>query len=122
MSTVGFGQPSRSGDDPWGSVRDEGSTARVLLDASGRITHWNKGAGLLLGHTAAQMRGRPATELLADPAAASFCEERPLRWKGTVGLRHRDGRRLTVRLLAHRLREHESGLDGWLLVSPLALH
>ncbi|WP_033237816.1 SpoIIE family protein phosphatase [Streptomyces albidoflavus] len=120
MSTVGFGQPSRSGDDPWGSVRDEGSTARVLLDASGRITHWNKGAGLLLGHTAAQMRGRPATELLADPAAASFCEERPLRWKGTVGLRHRDGRRLTVRLLAHRLREHESGLDGWLLVSPLA--
>ncbi|MYX48516.1 SpoIIE family protein phosphatase [Streptomyces sp. SID8385] len=120
MSTVGFGQPSRSGDDPWGSVPDEGATARALLDVSGRITHWNDGAQLLLGHTVAQMRGRPAAELLADSAAASFGDGWPLRWKGTVGLRHRDGRRVTVRLLAHRLQQHESGLDGWLLVSPLA--
>ncbi|MET8675628.1 SpoIIE family protein phosphatase [Streptomyces albidoflavus] len=120
MSTVAFGQPSRSGDDPWGSVPDEGSTARALLDVSGRITHWNDGAQLLLGHTVAQMRGRPATDLLADPAAASFCDEWPLRWKGTVGLRHRDGRQVTVRLLAHRLQRHEGGPDGWLLVSPLA--
>ncbi|MFD6128994.1 PAS domain-containing protein, partial [Streptomyces diastaticus] len=121
MSTVGHGRPSWRGDDPWGRAPDEGATARVLLDGSGRITHWNDGAQRLLGHTAAEMLGRPARELLADPSATAPCgDERRLRWKGTVDLRHRDGRRLTVRLLAHWLPRYEGHPDGWLLVSPLA--
>lgn len=119
VSTVGYGHPSRSGGDPWGLVPDESATARALLDGSGRITHWNDGARRLLGHTAAQMLGRPAAELLADPVAAT-APARDERWTGTVDLRHRDGRRLTVRLLAHRLGPHEGHPDGWLLVSPLA--
>lgn len=121
VSTVGHGRPSWRGDDPWGRAPDEGATARVLLDGSGRITHWNDGAQRLLGHTAAEMLGRPARELLADPSATAPCgDERRLRWKGTVDLRHRDGRRLTVRLLAHWLPRYEGHPDGWLLVSPLA--
>lgn len=122
MSTVGYGKSSRSGDDPWGLVPDEAATARALLDSSGRITRWNDGARRLLGHTAARMLGRSAAELLADPVAvtAPSRHERPLPWRGTVELRHRDGRRLTVRLLAHRLRQQEGGFEGWLLVSPLA--
>lgn len=121
MSTVGYGKSSRSGDDPWGLVPDEADTARALLDSSGRITHWNDGARRLLGHTAARMLGRSAAELLADPVVvtAPSRHERPLPWRGTVELRHRDGRRLTVRLLAHRLRQQEGGFEGWLLVSPL---
>lgn len=124
VSTVGYGKPSRGGDDPWGLVPDEAATARALLDGSGRITHWNDGARRLLGHTAAQMLGHSAAELLADPVAATATapsgDERPMPWRGTVELRHRDGRRLTVRLLAHRLQQHEDGSEGWLLVSPLA--
>lgn len=121
VSTVGYGKSSRSGDDPWGLVPDEADTARALLDSSGRITHWNDGARRLLGHTAARMLGRSAAELLADPVVvtAPSRHERPLPWRGTVELRHRDGRRLTVRLLAHRLRQQEGGFEGWLLVSPL---
>ncbi len=121
VSTVGYGKSSRR-DDPWGLVPDEAATARALLDSSGRITHWNDGARRLLGHTAARMLGRSAAELLADPVAvtAPSRHERPLPWRGTVELRHRDGRRLTVRLLAHRLRQQEGGFEGWLLVSPLA--
>lgn len=121
MSTVGYGKSSRSGDDPWELVPDEADTARALLDSSGRITHWNDGARRLLGHTAARMLGRSAAELLADPVVvtAPSRHERPLPWRGTVELRHRDGRRLTVRLLAHRLRQQEGGFEGWLLVSPL---
>ncbi|WP_432743760.1 SpoIIE family protein phosphatase [Streptomyces sp. JH002] len=122
MSTGDPARPSRGGDDPWGLVPDEAATARALLDDSGRITHWNDGARRLLGHTAAETLGRPAAELLADPVATTAPpdDQGPLRWKGTVDLRHRDGRRLTVRLLAHRLQQHEGHPDGWLLVSPLA--
>ncbi len=120
VSAAGNGQLSRGGDDPWGLVPDEAATARTLLDGSGRITHWNDGARQLLGHTEAQMLGRLATELLADPTTAVSGDQLPLRWRGSVDLRHRDGRRLTVRLLAHRLQQHDGHPDGWLLVSALS--
>ncbi|MFF5970333.1 SpoIIE family protein phosphatase [Streptomyces sp. NPDC012769] len=44
-------------------------TAGVLLDGRGRVSGWTPEAGALLGRSAAEVVGRPARALLADPAA-----------------------------------------------------
>ncbi|MFC9066484.1 SpoIIE family protein phosphatase [Streptomyces harbinensis] len=121
MSTGGPGHPTRDGADPWSGPPDEAATARAVLDASGTVTHWNDGARRLLGHPAAETVGRPAAGLLADPVPPGVPppDGGPLLWKGRVALRHRDGRRLTVRLLVHRLSERDGHPDGWLVVSPI---
>ncbi|MEU3982034.1 SpoIIE family protein phosphatase [Streptomyces sp. NPDC026672] len=97
---------------------DEGATARAVLAADGTLTEWNEGARRLLGHRAADVLGRPATDLLADDTAPPALAGR--RWDGTVGLRHRDGRTVTVWLLAHHRPSGERRpAADWLLVTPL---
>ena len=97
---------------------DEAATARVTVDGNGVVTVWNEGARRLLGYRAPEVVGRSVVALLPDmtltevPRAAMGLR----RWSGTVTLLHRDGRRLTVDLLAHR-RTNDG--DGWLLVSPV---
>ncbi|MEV2211727.1 SpoIIE family protein phosphatase [Streptomyces sp. NPDC050997] len=99
-------------------IVDEAATARVSVDGRGVVTAWNEGARRLLGHRAAEVVGRNATALLPDGTPTqvprSLADLR--RWSGPVTLLHRDGRRLTVDLLAHR-RENDG--DGWLLVSAV---
>ncbi|QTE02646.1 SpoIIE family protein phosphatase [Streptomyces cyanogenus] len=97
---------------------DDAATARAVIRDDGTLTEWNEGAHRLLGHPAAAVLGRPAAELLAeaeppDPPAGT-------RWAGTVGLRHRDGRTVSVWLLAHRRPPDDEHPGGWLLVTPLA--
>lgn len=110
-------------DDPWADVPDEAATARAILDVSGTVIRWNDGARRLLGTTADGIVGHPAAELLADPAAAAQVGPAlrgRARWHGTLDLRHRDGRTVPVRLVAHRLTDDTWGPPGWLVVSALA--
>ncbi|MFF8672186.1 SpoIIE family protein phosphatase [Streptomyces sp. NPDC015242] len=96
-------------------------TARVTLDEQGRVTGWNAGAERLLGHPAGSMTGRHAADLLAEPipvrGGMPALAALP-RWNGVVALRHRDGRRLTVPILAHH-RAPGTGAPAWLVVSAL---
>ncbi|MCT7353541.1 SpoIIE family protein phosphatase [Streptomyces sp. 15-116A] len=101
-------------DDPF----DDAVTARAVIAADGTLAQWNEGARLLLGHTAEEVVGRPAAELLADGEPAP----RPpvdARWSGTLALRHRDGGTVTAWVLAHRKDPDGSGTGDWLAVSPL---
>ncbi|MFD5797668.1 SpoIIE family protein phosphatase [Streptomyces diastatochromogenes] len=96
---------------------DDAATARAVIDDDGTLVEWNEGARRLLGHPSDDVLGRPATRLLAGdgplPAPSG------IRWQGTVGLRHRDGRTVSVWLLAHRRPARDGHGDGWLVVSPL---
>ncbi|GGW46093.1 hypothetical protein GCM10010503_23380 [Streptomyces lucensis JCM 4490] len=96
---------------------DDAATARAVIDDDGTLAEWNEGARRLLGHPADAVVGRPAAELLAgadapDPPAGA-------RWEGTVALRHRDGRTVSVWLLAHRRPARDGRRSGWLVVTPL---
>ncbi|MFB7510396.1 SpoIIE family protein phosphatase, partial [Streptomyces broussonetiae] len=96
---------------------DEAATARAVIDDHGTLVEWNEGARRLLGHPADAVLGRPAARLLAGSDTPAVPPG--VRWQGTVGLRHRDGRTVPVWLLAHR-RPPRDGHDGsWLLVTPL---
>ncbi|MEU0198959.1 MULTISPECIES: SpoIIE family protein phosphatase [unclassified Streptomyces] len=99
----------------------EALTARVTLDDHGTVTSWNAGAERLLGYSAGQMTGRRAADLLAEPipvrGGMPALAGLP-RWNGDVALRHRDGHKLTVRILAHH-REPGTGAPAWLIVSAL---
>ncbi|MEV2212188.1 SpoIIE family protein phosphatase [Streptomyces sp. NPDC050997] len=96
---------------------DDAATARAVIDDTGTLVEWNDGARRLLGHTAAEVVGRPAAELLADSSAPHMPDGS--RGDGVLTLRHRDGSTVTVWLLAHH-----RGTDGttpgqWLVVTPL---
>ncbi|MFD5945977.1 SpoIIE family protein phosphatase [Streptomyces collinus] len=96
-------------------------TARVALDEHGVVTGWNAGAESLLGYSAGQLTGRRAADLLAEPipvrGGLPTLAGLP-RWNGDVALRHRDGRQLTVRILAHH-RPPGADAPAWLIVSAL---
>ncbi|SOE07166.1 SpoIIE family protein phosphatase [Streptomyces sp. Ag109_G2-15] len=96
---------------------DDAATARAVIDGDGTLVEWNEGARRLLGHPADDVVGRPAARLLAGDGLLPAPSGR--RWEGTVGLRHRDGRTVSVWLLAHRRPARDGHGDGWLVVSPL---
>ncbi|WP_225825800.1 SpoIIE family protein phosphatase [Streptomyces naphthomycinicus] len=99
---------------------DDTTTARAVIGEDGTLVEWNEGARRLLGHPADAVLGRPATELLAGTGAPVLSPPDDSRWDGTLGLRHRDGRTVSVWLLAHR-RPPRNGQPGdWLVVTPLA--
>ncbi|WP_371578612.1 SpoIIE family protein phosphatase [Streptomyces sp. NBC_01314] len=95
-------------------------TARATVDEHGIVTGWSAGAERLLGYTPTQILTRPAASLLAEePPASSLPSFSGLpRWHGTLVLRHRDGRRLEVKVLAHH-RTSYCGTRDWVLVSAL---
>ncbi|MFE0675635.1 SpoIIE family protein phosphatase [Streptomyces sp. NPDC058867] len=95
---------------------DDAATARAVIDEHGTLLQWNAGARLLLGWPAADVVGRPAAELLAD---GSMPVPDGPRWDGTVPLRHQDGHRVRVWLLAHRRPGRGDGPAHWLVVTPL---
>ncbi|MFE2537800.1 SpoIIE family protein phosphatase [Streptomyces sp. NPDC059371] len=94
---------------------DEAATARVVIDGNGTLIHWSEGARRLLGHAPAEVEGRPAADLLAPGTPGSLPGSAGDRRYGVLALRHRDGRILSVWLLAHRLERDGS----WLVVTPL---
>jgi PAS domain S-box-containing protein len=98
---------------------DETATARAVIDGDGILVEWSEGARRLLGHTSADVVGRPAADLLAPDAGVVRPRSADLRWHGTVTLRHRDGLTLHAWLLAHRRRPDLGDHSDWLVVSPL---
>ncbi|MFC9931418.1 SpoIIE family protein phosphatase [Streptomyces sp. NPDC127190] len=96
---------------------DDAATARAVIDDDGTLVEWNEGARRLLGHSPEAVLGRPAAGLLAGdgrPAPPSGP-----RWHGEVALRHRDGRTVSVWLLAHRRPPSDGRPGDWLVVTPL---
>lgn len=97
---------------------DDAAAARVVVDESGTLREWSEGARLLLGHSAADVVGRPAAELLADEADGPALEPGAERWNGTLALRHRDGHTVSVWVLARHRPSEEDGPGTWLAVAP----
>ncbi|MGW1541269.1 SpoIIE family protein phosphatase [Streptomyces sp. NPDC002309] len=89
--------------------------AIALLDAEGTVVGWTRAAQRLVGHTASDVVGRSATELLAAAEARAKAADlaagrAPARRSAVTTLRHRDGHTIDVRLWAQPL----SGQDGGL--------
>ncbi|MFE6593823.1 SpoIIE family protein phosphatase [Streptomyces sp. BB1-1-1] len=98
---------------------DDAATARAVVDDSGTLLEWNEGAGLLLGHPAAEVVGRPAAGLLADGGDGTPPGPGDEHWHGTLALRHRDGHTVSVWVLAHRRPSQDGAPRTWLAVAPL---
>jgi PAS domain S-box-containing protein len=94
---------------------DEAATARAVIDGNGTLIHWSQGAHRLLGYAPEEVEGRPAARLLASADTAAPSAPTGDRRDGVLSLRHRDGRVLSVWLLAHRMERN----GDWLLVTPL---
>ncbi|MBT2449798.1 SpoIIE family protein phosphatase [Streptomyces sp. ISL-43] len=96
-------------------------TATATIDEQGIVTEWSEGARRLLGYPPSEVVGLPASGLLADggDGPAQRIPAGQERWSGTVALRHQDGRRLELRLLAHRWTA-SSGITKWFVVSAVA--
>ncbi|WP_413810754.1 SpoIIE family protein phosphatase [Streptomyces sp. OE57] len=109
------GQETSPLDDS--DVVGEALTAQAIVDEHGTVTGWNEGAEHLLGYSPAQILGRVASALLAeDPPADGLPPLATLpRWHGKLALRHRDGRRLDRRVVAHH-RLTEPGDGEWLVL------
>jgi serine phosphatase RsbU (regulator of sigma subunit)/PAS domain-containing protein/anti-sigma regulatory factor (Ser/Thr protein kinase) len=102
-------------DDPGGVTY----TATATIDDRGILTGWSEEARQLLGHEPSAVVGRPAAALLAGgPETAGRAPAGRDRWHGTVALRHQDGRRVELRLLAHR-RTTDDGDTDWLVVTAV---
>ncbi|MXM65247.1 SpoIIE family protein phosphatase [Streptomyces sp. HUCO-GS316] len=117
--------PSPPGEQaPTGAATGPAYTASAMVDERGMVTGWSEGARRLLGYVSSQVVGHPAARLLAEGIADAGegvwrGAAGGRRWSGTVVLRHRDGRRLERRLLAHRRRPGGRHTE-WLVVSAVA--
>lgn len=90
-------------------------TARAVISQDGRVVEWNEGAQRLLGYPPGQVVGMSAARLLADSADTKGFSPDTTPWGGSVLLRHRDGREMSVWLLAHHRRDE----GDWLVVTPV---
>ena len=93
-------------------------TATAAIDEEGRVLDWSVGAQRLLGYAAGDVTGLSAATLLASglPPSAWQCLAKRRHWNGWVSLRHRDGGRVDVELLAYPSRGGDGSLR-WILVT-----
>jgi PAS domain S-box-containing protein len=114
-ATDGYDSVPPDGGEGSGSGID---AATAVIDGRGSVLAWSAGARRLLGYAAGNVTGRPAARLLASdlPTSARRCLTEQRDWNGRVSLRHMDGGRVDLELLAHPVR----GIDGslrWILVT-----
>ncbi|MEU0098701.1 SpoIIE family protein phosphatase [Streptomyces sp. NPDC006267] len=136
--------PSGGGPGPASRTADD---AAAVIAGDGTVIGWTRGAEALLGYPAAEVVGRSAAPLLANPpdarrtaAVAAHCRAGS-GWSGLLSLRNRDGRPLDVdvratasfliagregflvsgRELTPRWTMSESVLDGFLARSPVGM-
>ncbi|MFI5673210.1 SpoIIE family protein phosphatase [Streptomyces cellulosae] len=86
-------------------------SAAATTDAQGIVTGWSEGARRLTGHTAEEVVGRAARELLAEDPSDSAVTE----LAGTVALRHRDGSSVTVALRAQPVLGADGASNGYVI-------
>lgn len=96
-------------------------TATATISEQGIVTEWGEDARRLLGYVPSEVVGLPAADLLAEGISGTAWRIPPgqERWSGTVALRHRDGRRMELGLLAHRWTS-TGGTTKWSVVSAVA--
>ncbi|WP_407706510.1 SpoIIE family protein phosphatase [Streptomyces scopuliridis] len=104
---------------------DAPNDATAVVDAAGKVVAWTRGAEEVLGYPPAEVVGRSAAPLLADPgdrvravAVAEHCRA-GAGWSGVIPLRHRDGRRLDMNLRVST--SFRIGGDECFLISAWAL-
>ena len=114
-ATDGYNSVPPGGDGSFGSGVD---AATAVIDGRGSVLAWSAGAQRLLGYAAGDVTGRPAATLLASdlPASARRCLTEQRDWNGRVSLRHTDGGRVDLELLAHPSRGSDGSLR-WILVT-----
>ncbi|MFE9633561.1 SpoIIE family protein phosphatase [Streptomyces sp. NPDC006463] len=114
--------PTSPGEGPAQSSASHESayTATATISEQGIVTEWSEGALRLLGYVSSEVVGLSAAQLLADDVGdtARRIPAEQERWSGTVALRHRDGRRLELGLLAHRWTS-AGGSTKWFVVSAV---
>jgi PAS domain S-box-containing protein len=111
----GYDNVPLDGDEGFGPAF---GTATAVIDGRGSVLEWSAGARRLLGYAAGDVRGRPAARLLASelPASARRSLTERTDWNGKVSLRHRDGGRVELELLAHPSRGRDGSLR-WILMT-----
>ena len=88
--------------------------ALAVVDARGLVTGWSEGARRLTGYAAGEVTGRPAADLVdGDTAAARHRLTRT--GAAVLAVRHRDGRRLDLALLACPLTGAGGQPQGWVV-------
>ncbi|MER7841527.1 SpoIIE family protein phosphatase [Streptomyces sp. NPDC096040] len=86
------------------SFREIPDAAIAMIDAKGTVMGWTLAAEQLVGYSAQEVVGRSAAHVLPPPEdagrASVFAEQCRAEggWSGTVAVRHRDGRTLTMTL------------------------
>ncbi|WP_052851122.1 ATP-binding SpoIIE family protein phosphatase [Streptomyces avicenniae] len=106
-------------DRPDGVVVPEAEAATAVVDTDGVVRAWSGGAERLLGHPAGDVIGRSAAQLLAHDAAdaARRCRDERAGWHGWLGLRHRDGHVVPVRVVAAPAADADGALSWSVTVS-----
>ena len=114
-ATDGYNSVPPGGDEGFGSGVD---AATAVLDERGGVLAWSAGGRRLLGYAAGDVTGRPASMLLASdiPVSARRCVAEQRDWNGRVSLRHMDGGRVDLEMLAHPSRGGDGTLR-WILVA-----
>lgn len=124
----GLSAAHRSGQPPDGldfaQVLDELSDGVYCVDASRRVTYWNRSAERITGYPAAEVVGRSCAESLlihVDPDGRPLCQigcplQRTLQdgvpQRAEVFLHHRDGHRVPVQVRVTPLRNAEGVVVG----------
>jgi PAS domain S-box-containing protein len=114
-ATDGYNSIPPGGDEGFGTGVD---AATAVIDGRGSVLAWSAGARRLLGYAAGDVTGRPAATLLVSdlPASARRCLTEQRDWNGRVSLRHMNGGRVDLELLAHPSRGSDGSLR-WILVT-----
>ncbi|RKN10958.1 SpoIIE family protein phosphatase [Streptomyces radicis] len=117
---VDEGSPSSRAPASAAEDIDAPPDATAMVDGAGVISRWSAGARFLLGWSEPEALGRHASLLLAEGTAPEMFRGLTglRRWNGSLALRHREGHRVTVPLVAHR-GAPGTGEGGWLLVTAL---
>ncbi|GGU97270.1 hypothetical protein GCM10010260_36320 [Streptomyces filipinensis] len=98
----GFSAAAAPGEP--GDLFDASTDAAAVISEHGVVVGWTRGAAALLGYAAPDVVGARAAGLLAmpeDPVRLAGVVERCRGgngWSGEIAVRHRDGRRLGIRL------------------------
>jgi PAS domain S-box-containing protein len=105
----------KNGSARYAGLLDQMRDPFFAFDHSGRVTSWNRGAVQATGFTREEVLGRPFEQLLAPDSVAdgqrafdSFFRQGPQERQCDLCLRARDGRKVALKVSAHRL-ETEDG-------------